>query len=75
MNKTKSWSIRAGSDVNMTPPPYAECPECNGAAIAIKPMSNLFQGHAAVYHKCPGCAGTGLTPIPLPEVMGGLRRG
>lgn len=71
MNK---WTARAGPGVNMTPPPYAECRECRGDAFVIKPMSNLFEGHAPVYHNCPDCAGTGLTPIPLPEVMRGLRR-
>ncbi len=55
---------------NYGPPPHAACYCCTSEHHTIgSPMKS------ARTLKCSSCAGTGLNPLPIPEVISGLRRG
>lgn len=54
---------------NATPPVRAECQTCKG-----KGQNERYEIWRC-YPVCADCAGTGLCPIPISEVISGLRLG
>ncbi len=58
---------------NYEMPGYAECVQCLGEGRVHNPRAMLVAQPA--YLNCPDCAGTGRQPIPITEVIRGLRRG
>lgn len=60
---------------NHVAPGYAECVRCHGNGWVWKNMSELFEGPQVIKGNCPDCAGTKRQPIPITEVISGLRRG
>lgn len=54
------------SPVNYWPPEYARCSSCDGRG--------WWMGMGKKVHPCNYCCSTGRAPIPLPEVIRGLRR-
>ncbi len=58
---------------NVTPPPSAECWWCEGRGLlALRPVE---APDTTDFQPCPSCAETGLSPIPMAEVISNLRRG
>ncbi len=63
------------SDTNHTPPMHCLCDNCSGGGRTWKPDWELSKDGGEDVERCPICAGTGRNPLPIPEVIGGLRRG
>ena len=55
--------------INHIPPPLASCGACWGEGQILRPSKEFY------YVACDKCAATGLTPIPICEVISNLRRG
>jgi hypothetical protein len=60
---------------NNTPPRDALCDSCGGGGkVWQKGWADRKKGDAVVV-RCEICAGTGRNPLPISEVIWGLRRG
>lgn len=69
MNKNDS------TNTNHSPPMHCLCQPCKGKGKIWKDDWWEGQEGDAIVLPCVNCSETGLNPLPLPEVISGLRRG